>query len=99
LKGSGNRRKLNFLNRALQLASNRRVSEMNLRHIDPRSTEWMETIEEMLAREDSDEEDTHAKVKAGDSRGGRLASGSSPDHGAMSASSTLSASSTTSSRR
>jgi hypothetical protein len=28
----------------------RRASEMNLRHIDPRSTEWMETIEAMADR-------------------------------------------------
>ena len=61
---------------------------MNLRHIDPRSTEWMETIEEMIAREDGDEEDGTAKVKTGEARGaaGRLASGGSSDPASMAAS-------------
>jgi hypothetical protein len=69
---------------------------MNLRHIDPRSTEWMETIEEMVAREagdeDGDGDENALKVKPGSSRGtgGRLASGGSSDHGVMNASSTAS---------
>lgn len=55
---------------------------MNLRHIDPRSTEWMETIEEMVERDGDEEEGGKIKAKSGDASGpgARLARGASADH-------------------
>lgn len=61
---------------------------MNLRHIDPRSTEWMETIEEVIERDGGDDEEG-GKIKAKSSEasgtGARFARGSSADHPQMTA--------------